>query len=91
LAALLFSLGAPPGDLVGFDIVGPIGTSQLINVRMFWVETLPLSDGGRYMTSAAPISDSLTSTDLPATLPGFGGRLALDFRPVGQPRFAAIG
>ena len=53
--------------LSGFDIAG----LQLVNVRMFWNETL----------LGAP--DFLTGDTLPAALPAFAGRLVLDFVPVG--------
>ena len=53
--------------LSGFDIAG----LQLVNVRMFWNETL----------FGAP--DFLTGDTLPAVLPAFAGGLVLDFVPVG--------
>jgi hypothetical protein len=56
----------PPSDLVGFELNG----FRLVNVRLFWLETL----------FGAP--DFLSSSTLPATLPTFAGRLALDFVPV---------
>lgn len=55
-----------PTDLVGFELDG----FRLVNVRLFWLETL----------FGAP--DFLSSSTLPATLPTFAGRLALDFVPL---------
>lgn len=55
-----------PPDIVGFELNG----FRLVNVRLFWLETL----------FGAP--DFLSSSTLPATLPSFAGRLALDFVPV---------
>jgi len=55
-----------PPDLSGFELNG----FRLVNVRLFWIETL----------FDAP--DFLTSSTLPAALPSFSGRLALDFVPV---------
>jgi len=54
-------------NLTGFDI----GSYTLINVRMFWLE------------GQLGITDFLSSEDLPAVLPSFQGRLALDFVPTG--------
>jgi len=55
-----------PTNIVGFELNG----YRLVNVRLFWLETL----------FGAP--DFLSSSTLPATLPSFAGRLALDFVPV---------
>jgi len=61
-----------PDDFVGFSIGG--GSSlRLVNVRMFWMEGL----------LGAP--DFLSDQSLPATLPTFEGRLALDFADVSSP------
>jgi len=57
---------ALPPDLSGFQLDG----FQLVNVRLFWLE-------GLFGTP-----DFLSSSTLPATLPSFAGRLALDFVPV---------
>jgi hypothetical protein len=54
-----------PTDIVGFELNG----FRLVNVRLFWLEGL----------LGAP--DFLSSSTLPATLPTFSGRLALDFVP----------
>jgi hypothetical protein len=68
-------LGAEPGlgsgrhNLLGFTAVG----WTLVNVRLFWIER-PLG------------IDDFTSNDaLPAVLPSFSGRLALDFVPIDAP------
>jgi hypothetical protein len=68
-------LGAEPGlgsgthNLVGFTAAG----WTLVNVRLFWIE-------------GQPGIDDFTGNDaLPAVLPGFTGRLALDFVPVDAP------
>lgn len=53
-------------NLVGFNI----GSFTLVNVRMFWLET------------QLGITDFLPNQDLPAVLPSFQGRLALDFVPI---------
>ncbi len=70
LAADLLVLNAEPNllppDLIGFDLSG----YRLVNVRLFWIEGL----------FGAP--DFLSSSMLPATLPSFAGRLALDFVPL---------
>ena len=55
-----------PTDIFGFELAG----FRLVNVRLFWIEGL----------LGAP--DFLSSSTLPATLPSFAGRLALDFVPV---------
>jgi hypothetical protein len=55
-----------PTDIFGFELNG----FRLVNVRLFWLEGL----------LGAP--DFLSSSTLPATLPSFAGRLALDFVPV---------
>lgn len=55
-----------PANIIGFELDG----FRLVNVRLFWLETL----------FGAP--DFLSSSTLPATLPTFAGRLALDFVPV---------
>ena len=68
-------LGAEPGlgsgthNLVGFTAAG----WTLVNVRLFWIEGLP------------GIGDFTTTDAMPAVLPGFAGRLALDFVPVDAP------
>lgn len=59
---------APLFNLNGFDIAG----YSLVNVRLFWLEGV----------LGAP--DFLNDGSLPATLPTFQGRLALDFNPVGS-------
>jgi hypothetical protein len=65
---LVLSAESPalPPDLAGFVLNG----FRLVNVRLFWIEGL----------SGAP--DFLSSPTLPAVLPSFAGRLALDFVPV---------
>jgi hypothetical protein len=55
-----------PTNIIGFELNG----FRLVNVRLFWIEGL----------LGAP--DFLSSSTLPATLPAFAGRLALDFVPV---------
>ena len=68
-------LGADPGlgsgthNLVGFTA----GGWTLVNVRLFWIEGLP------------GIEDFTASDAMPAALPGFAGRLALDFVPATSP------
>jgi len=59
----------PPAfiNFSGFDIDG----FTLINVRLFWIEGLPSA------------GDFLSDQNLPAILPDFPGRLALDFVPTG--------
>jgi hypothetical protein len=65
-------LSVVPDDFVGFSIGG--GSSlRLVNVRLFWQEGL----------LGAP--DFLSDQSLPATLPTFEGRLALDFADVSSP------
>jgi len=66
------TIGAAPASFFnfsGFDIPG----FTLINTRLFWIEGLLGTD------------DFLTGQDLPAALPDFPGRLALDFVPTGSP------
>ncbi|MGE0386561.1 MAG: hypothetical protein AB7Q97_17675 [Gammaproteobacteria bacterium] len=53
-------------DFSGFTLAG----LPLVNVRLFWIEGLPLPTAG---------PDFLVGPDLPAALPAFNGRLALDF------------
>lgn len=62
---------APPEafNLVGFEING----FTLVNVRMFWIE------------GQLGIMDFLSNEALPTVLPGFEGRLALDFTPTANP------
>jgi hypothetical protein len=55
-----------PDNLSGFTING----LQLINVRLFWIEG---QDNGTL------IGDFLSDQNLPPALPGFNGRLGLDF------------
>ena len=54
-------------NLIGFEI----GIYTLVNVRMFWRE------------GQLGITDFLSNENLPAVLPSFQGRLALDFVPTG--------
>lgn len=67
LQLLADSLLGGPRDLSGFTI----GSLELVNVRLFWTETV----------LGAP--DFLVDSSLPGVLPSFAGRLALDFAPVG--------
>ncbi|MBU0545287.1 MAG: PEP-CTERM sorting domain-containing protein [Proteobacteria bacterium] len=53
-------------DLNGFTV----GSFQLVNVRMFWLE------------GQLGITDFINDQNLPASLPVFQGRLALDFVPI---------
>lgn len=62
-------LGLGVHNLVGFTI----GGFTLVNVRMFWIET------------QLGIPDFLDNQSLPAVLPEFQGRLALDFVPTSSP------
>jgi hypothetical protein len=66
-------LGAPVPPaafgLNGFDIDG----FTLVNVRMVWIE------------GELGITDFLSDQNLPAVLPSFQGRLALDFTPTNDP------
>ncbi|AOF84755.1 PEP-CTERM -sorting domain protein [Hydrogenophaga sp. RAC07] len=55
-----------PRNLVGFTI----GDYTLVNVRLFWLEDQSVPD---------LITDFLDNEALPATLPTFDGRMALDF------------
>jgi hypothetical protein len=57
---------ARPHDLIGFTYNGFL----LVNVRMFWRE------------GQLAIPDFLSNQNLPASLPTFQGRLALDFVPI---------
>lgn len=57
--------GTTPNPLQGFAIPG----YTLVNFRLLWLE------------GQLGIGDFLNDENLPAGLPGFGGRLALDFRP----------
>jgi len=66
LGAEVPNASSPTYDLTGFSIDG----YTLLNVRMFWIETI---------IGGAP--DFLGSSDLPASLPTISGRLALDFVP----------
>jgi hypothetical protein len=72
LNADFLELGAPltppfsQPDFTGFVL----GDFQLVNVRLFWIETFALPE---------VVADFLTASDLPAVLPEFHGRLALDF------------
>ncbi|MDH3431843.1 MAG: hypothetical protein OEQ14_17730 [Gammaproteobacteria bacterium] len=61
---------APPTfyDFTGFDIAG----FTLINARLFWIE------------GQLGIGEFLSNASLPAVLPDFPGRLALDFVPTGS-------
>ena len=56
--------------MTGFSV----GGYTLQNVRMFWIE-------GQQTPGTIP--DFLSSQSLPSVLPGFQGRLALDFVPTG--------
>ena len=81
--------GLPPGDILQF-IFDPELTSSarrnfsgfevdgftLYRVRMFWAE-------GQSVPGL--ISDFLSDQNLPAVLPGFAGRMALDFHQTGNP------
>ncbi len=70
-----FQLGAEPSSATGTHNLSAfaVGGYQLVNVRLFWIET------------QAGIGDFITaSTQLPAP-PTFAGRLALDFLPVDAP------
>lgn len=58
--------------IVGFSV----GGYTLANVRMFWIE-------GQQTPGTIP--DFLSDQSLPGVLPGFHGRLALDFVPTGNP------
>ena len=58
--------------IVGFSV----GGYTLANVRMFWIE-------GQLTPETIP--DFLADQNLPGQLPGFHGRLALDFVPTGSP------
>lgn len=68
-------LGADPGlgtgthNLNGFTVAG----WTLVNVRLFWIE------------GQLGIGDFADSDTMPAVLPGFAGRLALDFVPATSP------
>lgn len=53
-----------------------IGEYSLVNVRLFWLEGQEVPD---------LISDFLNNETLPAALPAFNGRLALDFIRTGTP------
>ena len=81
LMLLADALAFPPppetDDLAGFTLPGL--NLPLLNVRLFWVETLLLPTGFTYLASGEPIFDFLVDNQLPGTLPAFGGRLALDF------------
>lgn len=71
-SSVLTPFSVVPDNFMGFAIGG--GSSlRLVNVRMFWVEGL----------LGAP--DFLTDQNLPATLPAFEGRVALDFADVSSP------
>ena len=56
-------------NFAGFDT----GTHRLVGVRIFWLE------------GQNSISDFLADEDLPTALPGFEGRLGLDFTPIATP------
>jgi hypothetical protein len=56
-------------NLTGFTV----GGFKLVNVRMFWLE------------GQLGITDFLNDQNLPASLPVFQGRLALDFVPISAP------
>ncbi len=72
-----FTVSADPGpnappqafNFVGFEING----FTSVNVRMFWIE------------GQLGITDFLSNEALPTVLPGFEGRLALDFTPTANP------
>jgi PEP-CTERM motif len=59
-----------PDNFTGFSI----GAFTLINVRFFWAET---------QSTPTLITDFLSDESMPATLPTFAGRLALDFVETG--------
>ena len=70
-----FTLNADSGTWPGgsHNITGfQIGGYQLVNVRLFWLE------------GQLGITDFLSNQNLPAVLPTFQGRLALDFVPIGS-------
>jgi hypothetical protein len=63
----------PPLGTGTHDIVAPVfGGFSLVNVRMFWIQ----GQNG--------IAGFLNSQNMPVTLPGLSGRLALDFIPTGS-------
>lgn len=81
--------GLPPGDMLQFVFdPGIVGTAPrnfsgfevdgftLFRVRMFWAEG---------QSVPGTITDFLSDQSLPATLPGFAGRMALDFYQTGNP------
>jgi len=66
------SLATGTHDISGFSV----GAYTLVNVRIFWVESID-------------IPDFLSDQNLPATPPTFMGRLALDFVPTDNPALPA--
>jgi PEP-CTERM motif len=60
-----------PHNITGFSV----GGYSLVNVRLFWIE-------GTNMPELVP--DLFNNQNLPAVLPSFHGRLALDFVPTGN-------
>jgi hypothetical protein len=66
-----------PHNISGFDV----GGYTLVNVRMFWFE-------GGYMPELVP--DLTDNQALPAALPSFHGRLALDFVPTGNTNLSYV-
>jgi hypothetical protein len=65
----MLQLSTGPMNFSGFDA----GGYRLVGVRIFWAE----GQNG--------ILDFLTNENLPTALPGFEGRLALDFTPTATP------
>lgn len=62
-------LGTGTHNISGFSIAG----YTLVNVRLFWIQ------------GQLGIGDFVDSDAMPATLPTFNGRLALDFVPTASP------
>lgn len=62
-------LGTGTHNLNGFSVAG----WTLVNVRLFWIEGMP------------GVGDFTDDDAMPAVLPSFAGRLALDFVPTASP------